>query len=240
LGGGEKKQHASIHAKGSGRGTRAGVRYETKRPASGGCITWELQSARHAPGCMIMISPIHPDAPRQKPSTTRTSRTSRTSRTLQGPTESIAKRNQPVRGKNGEHDGHGLPEADRPGERRAAQDEGGEETQLDAVGLAVVDAVAAQAVWWKDGGLAGALLPQTRCQAAGEQKEMAHKEDRLPSPRSGWVRSWSARIRWLRRRPSAPRGRTRGIQGPAVVLAARTSCSCALERLYHFELRLKV
>jgi len=66
----------------------------------------------------------------------------------QGAAESIAECKQAVRREQRQHDGHWLPEPDRPGESRPAQDDGRKETQLDAVGRAVVDTVAAEAVWW--------------------------------------------------------------------------------------------
>ena len=61
-------------------------------------------------------------------------------------TERIPKRKKPVRRNQGQQDGDRLPKLDRPGDRRPAQSERCEETQLDAVGLVVCDPVASEAV----------------------------------------------------------------------------------------------
>ena len=102
------------------------------------CITWGLQKPRRAPGLYIMISFIH------LPPSVLVPR-------LQRATVRIAKGEQSVCRKHRQQDGHRLLEADGPGERRPAQNNGREEAQLDAVGLVVGDAVAAEAVCWRGG-----------------------------------------------------------------------------------------
>ena len=67
-------------------------------------------------------------------------------RKLKSLAESITKGIQAKGSDGAEHHGHGLAELDGAGGRGAAEDDGGEEAELDAVGLVVLDAVAAEAV----------------------------------------------------------------------------------------------
>lgn len=46
-----------------------------------------------------------------------------------------------------QHDGHGLPQPDGPRNGRAAQDHRSEDAELHTIGIAVLNAVPAQAVW---------------------------------------------------------------------------------------------
>lgn len=59
----------------------------------------------------------------------------------------VAKGEHAKGGQDAEEDGDGLLEADGAGNGRAAEDDGGEEAQLDAVGLAILQAVATEAIW---------------------------------------------------------------------------------------------
>lgn len=65
--------------------------------------------------------------------------------------ESITKGIQPKGSNGAEHHGHRLAELDGAGKGSAAEDDGGEEAKLDAVGLVVLDAVAAEAVCFCEG-----------------------------------------------------------------------------------------
>lgn len=65
---------------------------------------------------------------------------------LQSATELVAKGEETKDGQHTEEDRHRLAEADGAGDGGATEDRRGEQTQLDAVGLAVLDAVAAEAV----------------------------------------------------------------------------------------------
>jgi len=109
------------------------------------CITWgckrKTEEARNAPGV------VHYDILLFNPSCRTRVPSSSLHHSLQRTAERIAKSKQAVRGNHGQGDGHRLPEADGAGKRRAAEDDRCEETQLDAVGLVVRDAVAAEAVW---------------------------------------------------------------------------------------------
>lgn len=58
----------------------------------------------------------------------------------------VAKGESTKGGQDTEQDGDGLAEADSAGNGRATQDDGGEKAQLNTVGLAVLDAVATEAV----------------------------------------------------------------------------------------------
>lgn len=61
----------------------------------------------------------------------------------------VAKGKHAKGGQDTEQDGDGLLQANGAGNGRAAEDDGGEEAQLDAVGLAVLQAIAADAIWTK-------------------------------------------------------------------------------------------
>lgn len=115
---------------------------------------------------MIMIFPLHPAGSELiNPSANSTLHS-------QGAAEGIAECKQAVRREQRQHNRHGLPEPDRPGERRPAQDDGREETQLDAVGRAGVDTVAAEAVWCRDMGSAEMLLlPRAQSRMARKSKQ---------------------------------------------------------------------
>lgn len=65
---------------------------------------------------------------------------------LESLAESITKGIQPKSGNGTEHHGHRLAELDGAGKGSAAEDDGGQEAELDAVGLVLLDAVAAEAV----------------------------------------------------------------------------------------------
>lgn len=72
---------------------------------------------------------------------------------LESLAESITKGIKPKGSNGAEHHGNGLAEPDGAGEGGAAEDDGGEEAELDAVGLGVLDAVAAKAVCLVEGGV---------------------------------------------------------------------------------------
>lgn len=177
--------------------TRVGTRgslYDTIRPASERAAAVYNMGATETPprsGAVhydIFYSP-RPDAP--EPATTPPSVLVPR---LQRATVRIAKGKQPVRRQHRQQDGHRLLEADGPGERRPAQDERREETQLDTVRLVVGDAVAAEGVCWRGGQRA---LDRDKKPA----RKTTYRADRPLSRRSHSACSWSARIRWFRRRP---------------------------------------
>lgn len=61
----------------------------------------------------------------------------------QGLPERVAERDQAEDGDDAEHGGHGLPEADGPRDRGAAEHERRQQRQLDAPGLPALDAISA-------------------------------------------------------------------------------------------------
>ena len=65
----------------------------------------------------------------------------------QGLPERVAEGEQAEERDDAEHGGHGLAEADGAGDGGAAQNDGGQEGQLDAPGLPVLQAVSSQAVF---------------------------------------------------------------------------------------------
>ena len=65
---------------------------------------------------------------------------------LQRAAERISECEHAIASKQGQHNGDGLPQSDRSGNRRTAEDDGCKETQLDSVGSAVLDLVASEAV----------------------------------------------------------------------------------------------
>lgn len=65
---------------------------------------------------------------------------------LQALAEGVAKRNHAKDGQDAEADGHGLAQPDGAGNGRATEDDRGQERQLNAVRLPVLDAVSAESV----------------------------------------------------------------------------------------------
>lgn len=63
-----------------------------------------------------------------------------------GSTESRAKRVQAVQSNNAQGDWDRLLQTDRTGNGRTAKDNGGEETELNAIGQVVLDAVTAESI----------------------------------------------------------------------------------------------
>lgn len=98
-----------------------------------------------------MIHPPSAESPR-----------ARTLRILQTLAVGIAKGQEAERRQDAEHDGHGFPEPDGARDGRAAEDDGGQQAQLDAVGLAVLDSVASEGVYRMSALLPGSFRANRR------------------------------------------------------------------------------